>query len=197
MTKIPMTAAGFNRLQDELKQLKTVERPAIIRADRGGARPWRHLRERRIPRRARTPELHRGPRHRARGQDRPRRGDRRLQAVRQDRQVRRHRDPGRRGDRRRGRLPDRRRGRGRHQQGPAVGDLAAGPRADRQGHRRQRRGHRPRAAPAPTRSSRSASARLQLLSVDLDRHARLVLRGADRQRRAHMRHIGRRGEPAW
>jgi transcription elongation factor GreA len=31
MTKIPMTADGFNRLQDELKRLKTVDRPAIIR----------------------------------------------------------------------------------------------------------------------------------------------------------------------
>ncbi len=32
MTKIPMTADGFNRLQDELKRLKSVDRPAIIRA---------------------------------------------------------------------------------------------------------------------------------------------------------------------
>jgi transcription elongation factor GreA len=31
MTKIPMTSDGFNRLQDELKRLKTVDRPAIIR----------------------------------------------------------------------------------------------------------------------------------------------------------------------
>jgi transcription elongation factor GreA len=31
MTKIPMTAVGFNRLQDELKRLKSVDRPAIIR----------------------------------------------------------------------------------------------------------------------------------------------------------------------
>jgi transcription elongation factor GreA len=31
MTKIPMTAAGFNRLQDELKRLKSVDRPAIIK----------------------------------------------------------------------------------------------------------------------------------------------------------------------
>jgi transcription elongation GreA/GreB family factor len=27
-----MTADGFNRLQDELKRLKTTDRPAIIRA---------------------------------------------------------------------------------------------------------------------------------------------------------------------
>ena len=32
MTKIPMTATGFNRLQDELKRLKSIDRPATIRA---------------------------------------------------------------------------------------------------------------------------------------------------------------------
>ncbi len=32
MSKIPMTADGFVRLEDELRQLKTVERPAVIRA---------------------------------------------------------------------------------------------------------------------------------------------------------------------
>ena len=32
MDKIPLTAAGFKKLDDELKQLKSVERPAIIRA---------------------------------------------------------------------------------------------------------------------------------------------------------------------
>ena len=32
MTKIPMTAEGFSRLEEELRHLKTVERPAIIRA---------------------------------------------------------------------------------------------------------------------------------------------------------------------
>jgi transcription elongation factor GreA len=32
MTKIPMTADGFNRLEEELKHLKSVERPAVIRA---------------------------------------------------------------------------------------------------------------------------------------------------------------------
>jgi transcription elongation factor GreA len=32
MTKIPMTATGFIRLQEELKRLKTIDRPAIIRA---------------------------------------------------------------------------------------------------------------------------------------------------------------------
>jgi len=31
MNKIPMTSVGFNRLQDELKRLKSVDRPAIIR----------------------------------------------------------------------------------------------------------------------------------------------------------------------
>src|SRR6202007_2341643 len=32
MNKIPMTADGFNRLQEELKRLKSIDRPAIIRA---------------------------------------------------------------------------------------------------------------------------------------------------------------------
>ncbi len=32
MNKIPMTADGYNHLQEELKRLKTVDRPAIIRA---------------------------------------------------------------------------------------------------------------------------------------------------------------------
>lgn len=32
MNKIPMTADGYGRLEEELKQLKTTERPAIIRA---------------------------------------------------------------------------------------------------------------------------------------------------------------------
>jgi transcription elongation factor GreA len=31
MTKIPMTATGYNRLQEELKRLKSVDRPAVIR----------------------------------------------------------------------------------------------------------------------------------------------------------------------
>jgi transcription elongation factor GreA len=31
MIKLPMTADGFSRLQDELKRLKTIDRPAIIR----------------------------------------------------------------------------------------------------------------------------------------------------------------------
>ncbi|HLJ21503.1 MAG TPA: transcription elongation factor GreA, partial [Stellaceae bacterium] len=30
-SKIPMTADGFSRLQEELKRLKSVDRPAIIR----------------------------------------------------------------------------------------------------------------------------------------------------------------------
>ena len=32
MNKIPMTEEGFERLEEELKQLKSIERPAIIRA---------------------------------------------------------------------------------------------------------------------------------------------------------------------
>jgi transcription elongation factor GreA len=32
MNKLPMTAEGYNRLREELKRLKSVDRPAIIRA---------------------------------------------------------------------------------------------------------------------------------------------------------------------
>ncbi|MGL4558435.1 MAG: transcription elongation factor GreA, partial [Afipia sp.] len=32
MEKIPMTRAGFHALDEELKMLKSVERPAVIRA---------------------------------------------------------------------------------------------------------------------------------------------------------------------
>jgi transcription elongation factor GreA len=32
MTKLPMTAEGYSRLQEELKRLKSVDRPATIRA---------------------------------------------------------------------------------------------------------------------------------------------------------------------
>lgn len=32
MNKLPMTAEGYNRLREELKRLKAVDRPAIIRA---------------------------------------------------------------------------------------------------------------------------------------------------------------------
>src|SRR5437588_2075229 len=32
MNKIPMTAGGYGRLQEELKRLKSVDRPAVIRA---------------------------------------------------------------------------------------------------------------------------------------------------------------------
>ena len=32
MNKVPMTVDGYNRLQEELKRLKSVDRPAVIRA---------------------------------------------------------------------------------------------------------------------------------------------------------------------
>jgi len=32
MSKVPMTGEGYNRLQDELKRLKSIDRPAIIKA---------------------------------------------------------------------------------------------------------------------------------------------------------------------
>ena len=32
MIKVPMTETGYNRMQEELRKLKTIERPAVIRA---------------------------------------------------------------------------------------------------------------------------------------------------------------------
>src|SRR3954449_8548908 len=32
MNKVPMTEQGFQRLQEELKRLKSIERPAVIKA---------------------------------------------------------------------------------------------------------------------------------------------------------------------
>ena len=61
------------------------------RRDRRSARAWRSLRERRVPRRQGPPGLDRRPDRRDRGQDGARPGDRRLQAVGQAGEVRRHR----------------------------------------------------------------------------------------------------------
>ena len=32
MEKVPMTASGYARLEDELRRLKNIERPAVIQA---------------------------------------------------------------------------------------------------------------------------------------------------------------------
>ena len=152
-----MTAPGLQRLEEELRQLKSAERPSIIRADRRGPRARRSVGKRRVPRRARAPVLHRGPHRRARGGDRLGRGDRHLHPVGRACEVRRHGTPGRRGDRQGSELPDRRPARGRHQGPPAVDDLAAGQGADRQEGRRDRFGAGAGRRPLRTRSWKSAS----------------------------------------
>ena len=111
MEKIPMTRAGAAALNAELKNLKSVERPAVIARHRRGARTGRPVRERRIPFGPRKAELHRGPHQGDRGPAGPGRGDRPVDAVGPD-QVRRHGQAGGRGYRRGKDLPDRRRTRG-------------------------------------------------------------------------------------
>jgi transcription elongation factor GreA len=59
MNKIPMTADGYGRLEEELKQLKSIERPAIIRAIARRASTAISRRTPSITPRA-TAELHRG-----------------------------------------------------------------------------------------------------------------------------------------
>jgi len=45
--KIPLTAAGYKKLDEELKHLKSVERPSIIRANiQESTRAWRLVRKR-------------------------------------------------------------------------------------------------------------------------------------------------------
>jgi transcription elongation factor GreA len=88
MDKIPLTRAGYTALNDELKQLKSVERPAIIRAiaearehgDLSENAEYHSAREKQgfIEGRIKELEAHQ-----------PGRGDRPRQAVRRD-QVRRH-----------------------------------------------------------------------------------------------------------
>ena len=65
--KFPMTAPGLQRLEDELRTAQVGGAPGDHPRDRRGAHAWRPVGERRIPRRARTPVLHRGPHRRARG----------------------------------------------------------------------------------------------------------------------------------
>uniref|UniRef100_A0A0N4Z3V6 LigA n=1 Tax=Parastrongyloides trichosuri TaxID=131310 RepID=A0A0N4Z3V6_PARTI len=92
----------------------------------------------------RTPGLDRRLDRRHRGQAVARPGDRRVQAVGQPGQVRRHRHLRGRGHRGRGRLSDRRRTRSRREAGQDLHRLADRPRPDFQGSRRRGRGQHAR-----------------------------------------------------
>ncbi len=92
MDKIPMTAAGYAVLENELKHRQQVERPRIIQQITD-ARTHGDLSENAEYHAAKEIAVaQRGPHRRARGQARARRGDRRVEAVRRHHQVRRDRD---------------------------------------------------------------------------------------------------------
>ena len=134
-----MTSEGYHRLQDELKRLKSTDRPAIIRAiaeardhgDLSENAEYHAARERQGFIEGRVMEL----------EDKIARAEiidvSKLSgtAVKFGATVSLT-------DRRptRADLPDRRPGRGRYHAGTPVGDLTARPRADRQEDRRERRG---------------------------------------------------------
>ena len=81
MQRIPMTAEGYARLEEELRHLKSVERPAVIRAI-AEAREHGDLSENAEYHAARERQSFiEGRLARARGQDQPRRGHRRQQAL--------------------------------------------------------------------------------------------------------------------
>ena len=111
-----MTRAGFDALDEELKQLKSVERPAVIRAiaearehgDLSENAEYHAAREKQSFIEGRIKELE--------GILSPGRGDRPVEALRRD-QVRRDGHAGRRGHRRGKDLSDRRRDRGRYRAG--------------------------------------------------------------------------------
>ena len=127
MNKIPMTTEGYDRLREELKRLKSVDRPAIIRAiaeardhgDLAENAEYHAARDRQSFIEGRVMEL----------EDKIARAeviDLSKLSGSVD-QIRREGHAGRRGDRRGADLSDRRRGRGRHQPRAAVGHLAAWP----------------------------------------------------------------------
>ena len=154
-----MTAEGFAALEAEIKHLKTVERPRIIKADRRGAHPRGPLRERRISRGQGAAGHYRGAHGRPRGQALPRRYHRRVEAQGRPGDVRGDRHPDRRGYRRQGEVPDRWRVRGRREKGQDLHHLAASPARCSASARTPSSRCRRRAAASPTRCSRSSSNR--------------------------------------
>ncbi len=92
--KFPMTAQGL------VAAGRGTPDPSVAGASghhprhRGSALAWRPVGKRRVPRRARTPVVHRGPHPGAGGNRRRRRGDRSVLPVRVKRQVRRPRQAG-------------------------------------------------------------------------------------------------------
>ena len=128
--KMPMLAEGYEKLQTEVRHLKTVERPGDHRRDRGSARPWRSFRKRRISCRQGAPGPGRGADRRDRGPAQPRAGHRPDDACRATRSC--SAPPSTCSTRTTSRsLPDRRRDRGGRQDRPDLVQLAARPRADR------------------------------------------------------------------
>ena len=90
MDKIPMTPSGHVALTEEYRRRTAEDRPRIIR-DISEARAHGDLsRKRRVSRRQGAAEPQRGPHPGARVDPRAGRDHRRHQALRQDREVRRH-----------------------------------------------------------------------------------------------------------
>ena len=131
--RAPITLHGAQRLREELEQLKSVKRPAVITAI-AEARAHGDLKE--------NAEYHAAREQQGFIEGRIKQLECELSHAQVidvatlnagiARRVRRHRRPGRQRDRRRAQLPDRWRPRGRHQAGPDLDLLAGGARADRQ-----------------------------------------------------------------
>ena len=172
MEKIPMTAGGHAALESELKRRTAEERPRIIEliAEARGHGDLSENAEYHAAKEAHG--LNEGRIARARGPAFARRDHRRVEALRQDHQVRRDGDARRRGHRGEEEVPDRRRRRSRRE-GRQASRSPRRSRAPSSARPRATPSRSPRpAAPAPTRSSTSSIAE----------RTRLVLKGRARSR---------------